>query len=318
MRKHLLGIEGMSPQSFVGLLDDAETFVEVGERELKKVPALRGKTVINLFLESSTRTRASFEIAGKRLSADVINIGGSESSVAKGETFLDTARNLQAMAPDIIVVRHSESGAAHFLARHLPDTSIINAGDGLHEHPTQALLDCLTLRQHLRAQGRELSGLTVAIVGDIRHSRVARSNIWAHALLGNKIRLVAPPTLLPPEVRDSQCFGVPVEVHHQLERGIEGADVVMALRMQLERQDQHFVPSLQEYTNEFCITEQKLARWAPNAVVMHPGPINRGTEISSEVVDGPRSLITDQVRNGVAVRMAVLFNVSTGKETPLQ
>jgi aspartate carbamoyltransferase catalytic subunit len=314
MTRHLLAIEGLKKDDFMHYLNNAMSFVEVSKRELKKVPALRGKTVINLFLEPSTRTRASFEIAAKRLSADTINLGGSDTSSKKGESLRDTARTLEAMAPDAIVVRHNESGAASFLARHLPNTSIINAGDGMHEHPTQALLDCLSLKQYFEPKNKSIEGLKIAIVGDIRHSRVARSNIWAHQLLGNEIRLVAPPTLLPPDCSHEKCFTNSVKVYHSLAEGLEGVDVVMVLRMQLERQSEHYVPTLEEYSYNYCISEKVLSRYAPNAVVMHPGPMNRGIEISTDVADGTRSLITNQVTNGVAVRMAVLFNLCSGQK----
>jgi aspartate carbamoyltransferase catalytic subunit len=313
--KHLLGIAGLTRNDLEYLLENAEQFVEVGTRDLKKVPALRGKTIVNLFLEPSTRTRASFEIAGKRLSADTINIGASDSSVVKGETLLDTAKNLEAMAPDILDIRHKESGSPHFLAKHLTSTSVVNAGDGLHEHPTQALLDLLTLRQHFGKAGRKLDELKIAIVGDVRHSRVARSNVWAHKLLGNEVTLVGPPTLVPPEFAAEGCFGESVRIEHSLAKGVAGADVVLCLRMQLERQTEHFVPTLEEYSKEYCISERILSRYAPDSVVLHPGPANRGTEISGEVLDGKRSLVSQQVNNGVAVRMAVLFSLATGTQT---
>jgi aspartate carbamoyltransferase catalytic subunit len=312
MPRHLLGIEQLTRDELYGFLNNAKSFVEVSERDIKKVPALRGKTVINLFLEPSTRTRTSFEIAGKRLSGDVINISGSTSSTVKGETLLDTARTLQAMAPDVLVIRHKESGAPDLLARTLTDTAVVNAGDGTHEHPTQALLDCLTLMQHFKERADGIEKLRVAIVGDVRHSRVARSNIWAHKLLGNEIQLVGPPTLLPPELASPGCFGAKLKIFHDLRAGIEGVDVVMCLRLQLERQDQNFVPTLQEYTNEYIVTEDLLSKYAPRAVVMHPGPINRGVEVQSALIDGPRSLVARQVTNGVAVRMAVLFNLVAG------
>ena len=318
MSKHLLGIEGLNKEDLTHYINNALSFVEVSKRELKKVPALRGKTIINLFMEPSTRTRSSFEIAAKRLSADTINLGSSDSSTTKGETLRDTAKNLEAMAPDAIVVRHKESGAANFLAKHIPNTSIINAGDGMHEHPTQALLDCLSLKQHFEKKDRGLEGLKIAIVGDIRHSRVARSNIWAHHIFGNEVRLVAPPTLLPPDCTGEKCFNKMVKIFHNLKDGIEGADVVMVLRMQLERQSEHYVPSLEEYSTNYCISEKVLGKYAPDAVVMHPGPINRGIEISTEVADGKRSLITNQVTNGVAVRMAVLFNLCSGQKEVIQ
>lgn len=309
MPKHLLGIEGLSKEEILTYIQNAQSFVEVSERELKKVPPLRGKTVINLFLEPSTRTRSSFEIAAKRLSADLLNIGGTESSIVKGESLLDTARTLQAMAPHIIIMRHRESGAAHFLAQHLSSVSVVNAGDGMHEHPTQALLDCLTLQRHF---GR-LEGLKIAIVGDVRHSRVVRSNVWAHIALGNRVNLVGPPTLVPREFQGAKFFGKGVQIFHDLRQGIEGADVVMCLRMQLERQKDAYVPSLEEYCRNYCINESLLGELAPNCVVLHPGPANRGLEVSSEVLDGPRSLVAQQVAHGVAVRMAVLFSLASGK-----
>jgi len=309
--KHLIGIEDLSKDDLLGLLTDADNFIEVSEREIKKVPALRGKTIINLFLENSTRTRVSFEIAGKRLSADTINVSSSGSSVSKGETVLDTVWNLEAMNPDIVVIRHKESGAPKFLADNLKNVSIVNGGDGMHEHPTQALLDCLTIQKHFAKAGRSLDGLKIAIVGDVFHSRVARSNLWAHKLLGNKVSVVAPPTLVPRGV--AEVYGDNVSVTHNLAEGIEGADVVMCLRMQLERQGNFFVPTLDDYTRRFCVTEKLLRKVAPHAVVLHPGPMNRGVEISSDVADGPRSLIGSQVNMGVAVRMAVLFKVGRGQ-----
>jgi len=312
--KHLLDIESLNKEDFMSILENGRHFLEVMDRDLKKVPTLRGKTVMNMFMENSTRTRTSFELAAKWLSADAVNISGSGSSVSKGETLLDTALNIQAMAPDVIVIRHKESMSPHFLAKHLRDVSIVNAGDGMHEHPTQALLDCLTLMEHFAERPDGIHGLKVAIVGDIRHSRVARSNFWAHKLLGNEVRLVGPPSLLPYEVDGEKCFGSSITKYHTLEEGLEGVDVVMALRMQLERQGQFFVPSLQEYSREFCISEPILQRVAPQCVVLHPGPINRGTELSTVVADGPRSLIGKQVRHGVAVRMAVLFAVCTGSQ----
>jgi len=309
MYRHLLGIEGLSRDELYRYIENAKSFCEVSDRDIKKVPALRGKTIVNLFLEPSTRTRTSFEIAAKRLSADTVNVGASDSSVTKGETLLDTARTLEAMQPDIIVIRHKESGAPHFLARHLTGTSVVNAGDGMHEHPTQALLDLLTLAQRFSERKTGVEQLTVAIVGDVRHSRVARSNIWAHKLLGNDVVLVGPPTLVPNEFVDA--FGGGVRVEHDVRRGIHGADVVMCLRLQLERQTEHYIPSLEEYSREYGISERLLRQHAPDAVVLHPGPANRGTEISSEVMDGPRSLVAHQVRNGVATRMAVLFQLAT-------
>jgi aspartate carbamoyltransferase catalytic subunit len=304
-RKHLLGIRELEAGEITHLLDTAESFRDVSRREVKKVPALRGRTVINLFFESSTRTRTSFEIAAKRLSADAINISVSTSSVSKGETLLDTARNLEAMAPDCIVVRHSMAGAPQQLAR-MGNAPIINAGDGSHEHPTQALLDALTIREH---KGR-IEGLKVAILGDVLHSRVARSNIHLLTKLGATVSIAGPGTLVPPE------FGEFVEHGVRVEKGIgdaiEGADVVMVLRIQRERQDAAFFPSMREYAVHFGLNPKHLERAAPDAIVMHPGPMNRGVEIASEIADGNRSLILDQVTNGIAVRMAVLYLLSGG------
>jgi len=311
-RRHLLGIRGLSKAELHEYLDNAVNFLEISERDLKKVPALRGKTIINLFLEPSTRTRASFEIAGKRLSADTINLSGSSSSVKKGESLLDTARTLQAMSPDVLVMRHSESGACEFISKFLNKTSVVNAGDGMHEHPTQALLDTLTLKQHFakNKDGKSIEGIRIAIVGDIRHSRVARSTIFTHMLLGNEVRLVGPATLIPKEFSDKECFGEKVKIFHELQSGIEGADVVMCLRLQRERQAGFFIPDIDEYTKQYCVSEKLLAQKAPDCVVLHPGPVNRGIEVSSQVLDGPRSLMNEQVNKGVAVRMAVLFSLA--------
>jgi len=311
-RKHLLGIRGLSKPELYEYLDNAANFLEISERDLKKVPALRGKTIINLFLEPSTRTRASFEIAGKRLSADTINLSGSASSVKKGESLLDTARTLQAMSPDVLVMRHSESGACEFISKFLNKTSVVNAGDGMHEHPTQALLDTLTLKQHFdkSKDGRSIEGIRIAIVGDIRHSRVARSTIFTHMLLGNEVRLVGPATLIPKEFSDKGCFGGKLAIFHDLQGGLEGADVVMCLRLQRERQGGFFIPDIDEYTKQYCVSEKLLAQNAPDCVVLHPGPVNRGIEVSSQVLDGPRSLMNEQVNKGVAVRMAVLFSLA--------
>ncbi len=312
MLRHFLGIENINKEELHMLLNNAVNFVEVSERELKKVPALRGKTVVNLFVEASTRTRTSFEIAAKRLSADLINIAAASSSMTKGETLLDTAKTLEAMSPDILVIRHSESGAPHFLAKHLKTTAVVNAGDGMHEHPTQALLDALTIKLHFAKSGRGLEGLKLAIVGDVRHSRVARSNIWLHKLLGNEVRLIGPATLVPKEFGCPTTFNGFVPQLYKDRSGLKGVDVVMVLRMQTERQAANFVPSMEEYSREFGINERILKEYAPDAVVLHPGPVNRGIELSSEVMDGPRSLISNQVNNGVAARMAVLFSLATG------
>jgi aspartate carbamoyltransferase catalytic subunit len=303
--KHLLGIRELSAEQIVHLLDTAETFRDVSQREIKKVPALRGRTVINLFFEASTRTRTSFEIAAKRLSADAVNISVSTSSVSKGETLLDTARNLQAMAPDCIVIRHSSAGAPGHLARAC-NAAIVNAGDGAHEHPTQALLDALTIRER---KGR-IEGLKVAIIGDILHSRVARSNIYLLAKLGATVSVAGPGTLVPPEFAGLIEQGVRLE--RRIEDAIAGADVVMILRIQRERQTEAFFPSMREYAVHYGLHLSHLNQAAPDAIVMHPGPMNRGVEISSEIADGGRSLILDQVTNGVAVRMAVLYLLAGG------
>jgi len=302
-RKDLLGIRELSAEEIKSVLDSAESFKEISARAIKKVPTLRGKTVINFFFEASTRTRTSFEIAAKRLSADTINISASNSSLTKGETLVDTARNLQAMAPDAIVIRHPSAGVPHQLAQ-MVDASIINGGDGAHEHPTQALLDAFTIREHKGA----LSGLQVAIIGDIMHSRVARSNTHLLTKLGAHVRVAGPRTLVPPDyaklIGDSEGSLV---VCGRIEDAIEGADVVMMLRIQRERMTDAFFPSLKEYSIQYGLTLRRLELAASDALVMHPGPINRGVEISSEVVDSARSLVLDQVTNGVAVRMAILF-----------
>ncbi len=300
--KDLLGIESLTPEEITLILDTAEGFKEVSERPVKKVPALRGQLVINLFMEASTRTRVSFEIAEKRLSADTLSFSASGSSVEKGETLLDTAQNLMAMRPDMIVIRHKHPGSAKMLADHLP-AAIINAGDGAHEHPTQALLDAFTIRERL---GR-LQGVNVSIIGDIAHSRVVRSNIHLLTKMKANVTLAAPPTLLPAEI---ERMGV--RVVHSIDEALEGADVVMMLRIQLERQGKLSVPSLREYYNTFGLTPERLRRAREGVVVMHPGPMNRGVEIASDVADGPYSVILEQVTNGVAVRMAVLYLLSGG------
>jgi len=302
--KDLLGIKGMAADEIKLILDTAATFRDVSERDIKKVPALRGKTVINLFYEASTRTRTSFELAGKRLSADVINISTSTSSVVKGETLLDTARNIEAMKCNIIIVRHACSGAPEFLSTRLK-SSVINAGDGFHEHPTQALLDMFTIREKLG----KLEGLTVAIVGDIAHSRVARSNIYGLTTMGAKVRVCGPPTMVPPGL---EAMGA--KVFYDMDKAVKGADVVMMLRLQLERQAAGLFPGVREYARLYGLNKTRLERAGKNVVVMHPGPINRGVEISSEVADDS-SVILDQVTNGVAVRMAVMFLLSGGTKT---
>ncbi len=302
-RKHLLDIESLSADEIVLALDTARAFKAVGERAIKKVPALRGKTVVNLFVEPSTRTRISFELAAQRLSADVINFTAEASSLKKGETLKDTARNLEALNADIIVMRHSASGAPHFLSRFLR-ASVVNAGDGAHEHPTQALLDVFTIRE---AKGR-VAGLNVTILGDILYSRVARSNIWALTKLGARVTLCGPPTLVPRVFEQMGCT-----VTYNVEDAIASADIINLLRIQHERQRKTMFPSLGEYTSLFGLTRERLRLAKPDALIMHPGPINRGVEIDSEVADSESSMILRQVTNGLAVRMAVLFLISGGQ-----
>jgi aspartate carbamoyltransferase catalytic subunit len=312
--KHLLGIRELSAQEIAHILDTAEMFRSVSEREIKKVPTLRGRTVINLFFEPSTRTRTSFELAGKRLSADVINISASTSSVTKGETLLDTARNLEAMSPDLIVIRHPSAGAPHQLARIL-QAGIINAGDGAHEHPTQALLDALTIRQH---KGR-IEGLNVAIVGDILHSRVARSNAHLLTKLGARVVMAGPGTLVSRDFTSLVENSSLLSVESDVERALDGADVIIVLRIQRERQDAAFLPTLREYSAHYGLTLTRLEHAKPDAIVLHPGPMNRGVEIASDVADGSRSLILGQVANGIALRMAVLYLCIGGSfENPTQ
>ncbi len=303
-RKDLLGIADLEPAEIELILNTAESFKEVSSREIKKVPTLRGKTVINLFFEPSTRTRTSFEIAAKRLSADAINISTSTSSVIKGETLIDTAKNLEAMNPDCIVIRHSASGAPHLLAR-LMRVPIINAGDGAHEHPTQALLDLFTVREKLG----NIAGIKIVIGGDILHSRVARSNILGFAKMGAEVHLTGPQTMRPPEIEK-----LGVRWHKCLKEIIPEADVIMMLRLQLERQEGGFFPTLREYSRLFGLNMELMKEAKPGVLIMHPGPINRGVEISPEVADGPFSVILDQVTNGVAVRMALLYLLVGGTE----
>lgn len=303
-RRDLLGIRDLSAVEIRGILDTAENFRELNSREIKKVPTLRGKTVINLFFENSTRTRTSFELAAKRLSADAVNISVSSSSVTKGETLVDTALNLDAMDPDCIVVRHSSAGVPHQLAK-VSRAAIVNAGDGANEHPTQALLDAMTIREH---KGK-IEGLKVAIIGDILHSRVARSNIHLFNKLGASVRVAGPKTLVPSEFDGFVESGLDVCDH--VEDAIEGADVVMILRIQTERMNAAYFPTLREYSIHYGLTNDRLDLAKKDAIVLHPGPMNRGIEIASEVADSSRSLILDQVKYGVAVRMAVLY-LSTG------
>jgi aspartate carbamoyltransferase catalytic subunit len=296
--KHLLSIDDLDVEGLTELLDLSEQFVAVNQREIPKVPALRGKVVASLFYEDSTRTRLSFETAAKRLSCDVMTFTVSQSSVKKGESLLDTVQTIEAMGIDAVVVRHPAAGAPHRIA-HWIDASVINAGDGRHAHPTQALLDALTLRRH-----RELHGLRVAIVGDVRHSRVARSDVKALHLLGADVTLVAPPTLLPESLE-----GWPVRVSHDLDDVISEVDAVMLLRMQFERQREALFPTVREYTARYGLTEARARRLKPDALIMHPGPMNRGVEVAAAVADGAASLVTEQVANGVAVRMAVLYTL---------
>lgn len=300
-RKHILGLEELSSEEITLVLDTAESMKEVSTRDVKKVPALRGVTVCNLFYEPSTRTRSSFEIAEKRLSADVLNFTLSHSSVTKGETLLDTARNLEAMGASVIVIRHPLSGAPWLLAKEL-NSSIINAGDGSHEHPSQALLDLFTIRE---IKGK-IKGLKVVIVGDILHSRVARSNIWGLSKLGAQVRVVGPPTLIPTYIESAKA-----KTFYNLEDAIEGADVVIMLRIQMERQESVYFPSLREYSRFYGLTREKLKRAHKDVTVMHPGPINRGIELSSDIADDAGSVILDQVSNGIAVRMAMFYLVAS-------
>jgi aspartate carbamoyltransferase catalytic subunit len=302
-RKDLLGIQELSVEEIQILLDAAKAFKEVGERTVKKVPSLRGKTIVNLFIEPSTRTRTSFELAAKRLSADVINITATASSLVKGETLKDTALNLQALNADMIVIRHSAAGAPHFLARILK-ASVINAGDGAHEHPTQALLDALTIRE----KKDRIEGLHVTILGDILYSRVARSNIWLLTKLGAHVTLAGPSTLVPRVFEEFGC-----RVTHDIEEAIRDADVINLLRIQHERQRKTMLPSIGEYTAMYGLNKDRFARCKPDVLIMHPGPINRGVEIDSDIADCGRSVILEQVTNGLAVRMAVLFLCAGGK-----
>jgi aspartate carbamoyltransferase catalytic subunit len=302
--KHILGTEQLSREDIELILDTADSFKEINSRTIKKVPTLRGRTIVNLFYEASTRTRTSFEIAGKRLSADTINITASSSSVVKGETLEDTAKNIEAMAPDIIVMRHAASGAPHYLAERLA-CSVINAGDGAHEHPSQALLDLLTIRQ---LKGK-LEGLTVAIIGDITHSRVARSNLYAMKKMGMTVRLAGPGTMVPPGI---ERLGA--EVYTDMNAAIKDADVIMTLRIQLERQGKTMLPTLREYARFYGLNPNNLKLAKEDAIVLHPGPMNRGVEISSYVADGPQNVILEQVENGVAVRMALLYLVAGGEQ----
>jgi aspartate carbamoyltransferase catalytic subunit len=302
-RKDLLGLEGVSPDEIAGILDTAASFKEISERPIRKVPILRGKTIVNLFFEPSTRTQASFDIAAKRLSADTINISAKTSSVLKGETLLDTARNIEAMKIDVVVMRHSGPGAAHFLARRL-SAAIINAGDGPHEHPTQGLLDMMTMREKLG----NIEGQRVLIIGDIEHSRVARSNIWGLRTMGAEVSVCGPPTLIPVHLGR-----MGVRVYYDVNEAIRDKDVIMVLRIQLERQGSGLLPSTREYAKLYGIDKRRLEGAKDGVVIMHPGPINRGIELDPDVADGPWSVILDQVTNGVAVRMALLYLLAGGE-----
>jgi len=301
--KDLLGLEPLTPEQIQLILDTAEPFKEISERAIKKVPALRGQTIVNLFFEASTRTRISFEFAEKRLSADTVNVASSGSSVQKGETLVDTARNLEAMRIDMVVIRHGASGAARFLADRI-ESNVINAGDGTHEHPTQGLLDLLTLRDHFGT----LSGRRICIVGDVLHSRVARSNIWGLKKMGAEVAVCGPRSLLPWAIGE---FGV--RVFSRVEEAIEWAEALNILRLQLERMTAGYIPSLREYNRVFGVTRERLARAPRDVLILHPGPMNRGVEIDSDVADGPHSVILNQVTNGVAVRMAVLYLLAGGR-----
>ena len=300
--KDLVGLEGLDRDQIIGILDTAEPFKEISDRQIKKVPVLRGQTIVNLFFEASTRTRISFEFAEKRLSADTVNISSTGSSVSKGETLVDTARNLEAMRINMVVVRHGSSGAAKFLADRIP-SNVINAGDGQHEHPTQALLDLLTIRDRFGS----VEGRRVCLVGDILHSRVARSNIWGLLKCGAEVSVCGPPTLIPSGIED-----LGVRVFKRVEEAIEWCDVLYVLRIQLERMTGGYVPSLREYNRVFGVSSSRLAHASDEMIVMHPGPVNRGVEIDSDVADGERSVILPQVTNGVAVRMAVLYLLAGG------
>jgi aspartate carbamoyltransferase catalytic subunit len=301
--KDLLGLEQLSSDQIRLILDTAEPFKEISERAIKKVPTLRGSTIVNLFFEASTRTRVSFEFAEKRLSADTVNVASSGSSVSKGETLVDTARNLEAMRIDMVVIRHGASGAARFLAERI-ESNVINAGDGTHEHPTQGLLDMLTLRDRFG----KLAGLKICICGDVLHSRVARSNIWGLKKMGAEVAVCGPRSLLPNAIDD---FGV--TVFDRIEEAIQWADALNVLRLQLERMHSGYIPSLREYNRVFGVSRERLARAPKDLLILHPGPMNRGVEIDSDVADGPHSVILNQVTNGVAVRMAVLYLLAGGK-----
>ena len=308
--KHLLSINDLSKAEAISILDTAQELARVSDGPMKKLPTLRGRTIVNLFAEDSTRTRISFEAAAKRLSADVINFSAKGSSISKGESLKDTAQTLQAMGADAVIIRHSASGAAQRLAdSHWMSGSVINAGDGTHEHPSQALLDAFTIRKHLSKGGSDLAGLRVAVVGDILHSRVARSNVLLLSKLGAQVILVAPPTLLPVGVESWPC-----DISYDLDSTIESVDAVMMLRIQMERMSELFFPNAREYSRYFGLNSDRIRMMKPNAIVMHPGPMNRGLEITADAADGARSVIVEQVANGVSIRMAILYLLLAGSQ----
>lgn len=302
--KHLLGIKDLSPEEISYILDTSSNFKDVLKRDIKKVPPLRGKTVVSLFFEPSTRTKTSFALAAKRLSADFVNFSVSTSSIVKGESLQDMALTIQSLGADLVIIRHSSSGVPLYLSNIL-DVSVINGGDGANEHPTQALLDLFTIQTHKKT----IKGLNVAIIGDIAHSRVAKSNIYGLTKLGANVRVIGPPTLMPVEIEK-----LGIEVFNSTDEGVKDADVIMTLRLQLERQSKGFLPSLEEYFNLYGLTPERLKLAKKDAIVMHPGPMNRGVEIASEVADGPQSVILEQVTNGIAVRMAVLYLLSGARQ----
>jgi aspartate carbamoyltransferase catalytic subunit len=308
--KHLLSINDLSKVEAISILDTAQELARVSDGPMKKLPTLRGRTIVNLFAEDSTRTRISFEAAAKRLSADVINFSAKGSSISKGESLKDTAQTLQAMGADAVIIRHGASGAAHRLAdSNWMSGSVINAGDGTHEHPSQALLDAFTIRKHLSKSGNDLSGLRVAIVGDVLHSRVARSNVLLLSKLGAQVILVAPPTLLPVGVESWPC-----EISYDLDAVISSVDAVMMLRIQVERMTELFFPNAREYSRYFGLNNDRIKALKPDAIVMHPGPMNRGLEITADAADGARSVIVEQVANGVSIRMAILYLILAGSQ----
>jgi len=306
MIKHLISISDLSKSEVVDIISQAEKLKEVNERDIKKVPTLRGKTIINLFLEPSTRTRLSFEIGGKRLSADTINLSSSGSSALKGESFADTLLNIQALNPDIIVLRDKNSGSPFLAKKYLSKTAVINAGDGMREHPTQALLDLMTIKQ----VKKKIDNLKICIIGDIRHSRVAKSNIYLHMLLGNEINLVGPETLVPLEFQNKNLFGNKIKIFDNIQKGIENADVIICLRMQFERMQDSYITTIQDYIDKFALSEKLYNKYSKDAMILHPGPVNRGVELDSKLIEQSSSYLQDQVNNGLALRMALLIKYS--------